>query len=177
MRLLPFGAFGWGRSNAHAEAANIVSVADFGAVPGAADATAGVQAAVAHLPKQGGATLLFPPGVYNFAAGNDVALRIDAVEKLTADGRGATLNLQGKTFPAIFSNCDGLFVRGLMIDWPRPPFSQGEIVSISPGGWAVDVRIDDEFPVDGSERVEAITTHERGSVRMTMHGIDVYRVG
>jgi hypothetical protein len=176
MRLLPFGAFSWGCRNAHAEAAKIVSVADFGAVPGAADAAAGVEAAVAHLPKQGGATLLFPPGAYNFAAGTDVALRIDGVEKLTVDGRGALLNLQGKTFPAIFSNCDGLFVRGLTIDWPRPPFSQGEIVSISPGGWAVDVKIDDEFPVDGSEKVEAISTHERGSVRMTRRGLDVYRM-
>ena len=176
MRLLPFSAFSWGRRNAHAEAAKIVSVVDFGAVPGAADATAGVQAAVAHLPKQGGATLLFPPGVYNFAAGTDVALRIDGVEKLTVDGRGAALNLQGKTFPAIFSNCGGLCIRGLTIDWSRPPFSQGEIVSISPGGGAVDVRIDDEFPVDGSEKVEAISTHERGSVRMTRRGLDVYQV-
>jgi hypothetical protein len=159
-----------------ASSAPVVSVADYGAVPGHDDAAAGINAAVAHLPKQGGATLLFPPGVYNFAAGTDVALKIDAVEKLTVDGRGATLNLQGRTFPAAFSNCDGLFVRGLTIDWPRPPFSQGEIVSISPGGWAVEVRIDDEFPVDGSEKVEAISTHERGSVRMTMRGVDVYRV-
>jgi hypothetical protein len=154
----------------------VVSVADYGAVPGADDATAGVNAAVAHLPKRGGVTLLFPPGVYNFAIGTDVAIKVEAMEELTVDGRGATLNLQGKTFPAAFSDCDGLFVRGLTIDWPRPPFSQGEIVSISPGGWAIDIRIDDEFPVDGSEKVEAITTHERGTLRMTMRGVDVYRV-
>jgi hypothetical protein len=153
-------------------------VADYGAVPGAADATAGVRAAIAHLPKRGGATLLFPPGIYNLAAdsADDVALRLDGIEKLTIDGLGATLNIRGRTTAAMIGNCDGFSVRGLTVDWPRPPFSQGEIMSTSPGGWTVDVKIDDEFPVDGSEAVEAITTHERGTLRMTVRGIDVYHV-
>ena len=102
MRLLPFGVFGRVLRTARAEATKVVSVVDYGAVPGAADSTAGIAAAIAQLPKRGGATLLFPPGVYNLGdtSTDDVALRIDGVENLTIDGRGATLNFRGKILPA-----------------------------------------------------------------------------
>ncbi|HWB52371.1 MAG TPA: right-handed parallel beta-helix repeat-containing protein [Stellaceae bacterium] len=179
LRLLPFAAFARRRAAAAPEAAaTIVSVADFGAIPGSPDATAGIRAAIAHLPRRGGATLLLPPGAYNVSgdAKDDAVLRCIGIEKLTVDGRGATLNVRGKTFPAVFDRCDGLFVRGLTVDWPRPPFSQGMVVAVGAGGTTVDIKIDDEFPVDGSEPVQAITTHERGSLRMPVHGLDADRV-
>jgi hypothetical protein len=103
-------------------------------------------------------------------------LKINGIEKLIIDGPGAVLNFEQKTRPAMIVSCDGLAVRGLTVDWPRPPFSQGEVVSTDQGGRAADIKIDDEFPVDGSEKVEAITTHERGTVRMTVRGIDAYDV-
>jgi hypothetical protein len=170
-----FGLFG---KRSRASTPPVVSVADYGALPGSDDATAGVRAAISQLPKRGGATLFFPPGAYNFVAdpADDAALRLNGVEKLTIDGRGATLNMHGRLYPAVFVNCDGLTVRGLSIDWPRPPFSQGEVVSVSAGGETVDIEIDREFPVDGTEKIEAITTHERDTGQMTKRGVDVYRV-
>jgi hypothetical protein len=178
MRLLPLGAFAKSFRPASATAAAVISVADYGAVPGADDVTAEVRAAICHLPKRGGATLLFAPGVYNLAAdaADDAAMRFVGIENLTVDGNGAALNFRGKTYPFVFSHCDGLSVRGLTVDWPRPPFSQGEVLSVGSGGLAVDVQVDKEFPVDGSEKVEAITTHDRGTLRMTIGGLDEYHV-
>jgi len=158
------GRQGWG--------ATTISVADYGAVPGVGDAGPGVLAAIAALPKTGGATLMFPKGVYQFSPRTEVAMRLVGIENLTVEGYGAALKFDGQTFPFMVSGCHGLSIRGLTIDWQRPPFSQGEVVGVAPDKMTIDVRIDPQFPVNGTEPVDAIATHERATGLMTIGGID-----
>ncbi len=153
-----------------------ISVADCGALPNGSDATPGVRQAIARLPKQGGAILKFPPGTYHFAKRDDFAFILDGVGGLTIHGSGAKLVFEGGTHPFLIKNCTSPSVRGLSVDWGRPPFSQGDIIAVAAGARSADVRIDPEFPVDGSETVQAISTYDRSTRLMTVKGLDAYNV-
>jgi hypothetical protein len=153
-----------------------ISVADYGALPNGSDATSGVRRAIARLPRQGGAVLTFPPGVYRFAEGSDFAFVLDGVQDLTIEGPAAKLVFNGKTRPFFIQNCASTLVHGLSIDWGRPPFSQGDVIAVAADARSADVRIDSEFPVDGSEIVQAIATYDRGARLMAIKGLDAYNV-
>jgi parallel beta helix pectate lyase-like protein len=153
-----------------------ISVADYGALPNGSDATPGVRQAIARLPKQGGAILTFPPGAYHFAASTDFAFTLDGIHDLTINGSGAKLVFAGKTHPFFIKDCASPLVRGLSIDWGRPPFSQGEVIAVAADARSADVRIDPEFPVDGSETVQAIATYDRNTRLMAVKGLDAYNV-
>jgi hypothetical protein len=75
----------------------------------------------------------------------------DGFEDITIDGFGARLIFAGKTKPFSFNNSRSPCVRGVTIDWDRPAFSQGDVVAVTAAGYVVSVRIDTDFPLDGSE--------------------------
>src|SRR6185312_7140080 len=75
-----------------------------------------------------------------------------------------------------FFGCQAPVLRGVTIDWQRPPFSQGEIVSVDTNGHLADIRIDPEFPVDGSEQIRAIATYDRRLGLLLRDGVDAYGV-
>ncbi len=153
-----------------------ISVADFGAFPDGSDSGPGVRQAIARLPKTGGATLYFPPGAYRFAQKDGVAMRIEGVDDFVLDGTGAHFLFQGKTQPIVLVNCRHPAVHGFSIDWPRPPFSQGEVIALDAPARTVDIRIDPEFPVDGSEPVQTLATYDREAGLMALGGVDAYGV-
>jgi hypothetical protein len=150
-----------------------LSVADFGARPDVDDAGPGVRAAITRLDKRAGSTLHFPPGTYRFAARDGVAMLFDDMDHVTVEGDGATLLFNGTVAPLLMRRCRAPLLKGLTFDWERPPFSQGEVTNIGPGGYAVTLRIDAEFPVDGTEQILQLGTYDRRTRAMTRHGIDV----
>ena len=153
-----------------------VNLADFGLVehgPGATDAEPAFRGALARLPAAGG-TLTVPPGRWSFARSEGIAVEVNGRANIAIEGPGATLVCRGTTRPFVFRNCTAPALRGLTVDWDRPPFSQGEVVSVSPDLRSVDVRVDAAFPVDGSEKVPALQTMEPGTRLTARHGIDAY---
>jgi hypothetical protein len=149
-----------------------VSVADFGVIPGVNDAGPGLRAAIARLGRRAGSTLYFPPGTYRFAARDGVAMLFDDMDRLTLEGDGATLLFNGVVAPVLMRHCRSPVLKGLTFDWERPPFSQGEVTEVGADGRSVTLRVDPEFPVDGSEKFQELGTYDRRTRAMTFHGID-----
>jgi hypothetical protein len=128
-----------------------VHVADYGAEPGVdEDQTAAIRDAFRAAAKQG-ATITFEEGTYHCnssgpvtrqAAGGTVPLdqtffTIEEFEDLTIEGNGATISLAGRVvdgtrhFAQTFkiSNCPGLTIRDVTIDWDRDiPHTGGTVV-------------------------------------------------
>ena len=150
----------------------IVSVADFGVLPGIHDAGPGVRSAIATFDKRPGSTLHFPPGTYRFGSRDGVAMLFDDMDHLTLEGKGATLLFNGAIAPVLMRGCRAPTVKGLEFDWERPPFSQGEIIAVGPDRKSLILRIDPQFPVDGSERIQQLGTYDRTTQAVTVGGID-----
>lgn len=156
-------------------AANVISVADFGAKPGDGinDADA-LRKAVAAARSQPGATLLLPPGVYDFR--DEAAVRIQddwmtgkltgnpertlfapyaphvkgldftGTRDLTIKAAGATLLCDGWMEPVSLIECAKVRLEGLTIDYKRKPFSEGIIREVR--GDSFDLEFDQRFPLN-----------------------------
>lgn len=149
-----------------------VSVADFGALPGMNDAGPAIQAAIAKLQRRPGATLYFPYGTYRFAARDGNAMVFNEFDHLTLQGDGATLLFNGVAAPLLMRRCRAPILTGLTFDWERPPFSQGEVIQVSRDRRSLIVRIDGNFPIDGSEKIQRLGTYDRNTRAMIARGID-----
>ena len=150
-----------------------LSVADFGAAPGTDNAAAGVQAAISRARSIPGSTVFFPNGTYRFPSASGNAIVGDCLEFVTLEGDQTKLFFAGTTAAMLFRNCKALTIRGLTIDWERPPFWQGEVIGVGVGNTALTVRIDREFPVDGSETITEIGAYDRDARAVKWHGLDV----
>ena len=153
-----------------------VIVSDYGALPGGSDATPGVRLAIEALPRQEGAILVFPPGIYRFHQAAGVVLRLEGIADVLIDGSGVLLIFEGAAVPFFFRNCPTLSIIGVTVDWGRPPFSQGDVIGVTPDLTQADIRIDPEFPIDGHEPIEALATYDRARRLMALRGIDAYNV-
>jgi hypothetical protein len=137
------------------------SVTDFGVdSTGEKDATAAVQKAIASLAKRN-ARLVFPPGRYTFAGSNSVLMDFRNYEGLEIFGNGAELSFSGATEPLRLTDCKDLEVHDIIVDWTRPPFSQGVVRAATDR--RVTVAVDPAYPVDGSERVHALLGFGKGT--------------
>jgi hypothetical protein len=150
----------------------VVSVADFGALPNGSDAGPGVQKAIQQLPSRGGSILQFPPGIYRFGQRGNYVMDVRGIEHFELRGRGATFLFEGTPGPIKIVNCPGALLQGFTIDWKRPPFSQGEVIEVEPTGTVALVLVDPEHPVDGSEHIKALATYDREKNIMAVNGID-----
>jgi hypothetical protein len=90
--------------------------------PDGANARAGVQAAIARLPRKGGAVLHFPPGFYRFGSERDPGIHVVDVDGLTINAPGCTFVFQDVAFPVGLERCRSARLHGFAIDWERPPF-------------------------------------------------------
>jgi len=161
-------------ARAQQSALPVISVADFGALPNGSDAGPGVKAAIARLPKRGGAVLHFPKGTYQFAQTSGAALLLAGFEGVTVDGSGSEFVFQGLTVPFLVRDSRTTTLRGFSIDWGRPPYSQGEIIGVDPGRRTIDVAVDSRFPVDGSEKIAAISVFEPNTGLAKRGGADIF---
>jgi hypothetical protein len=121
--------------------------------------------------------LFFPPGRYRFRQHGGYAIALRDFERLTVDASGATFLFEGSTSPILLTRCTAPALKGFTIDFDRPPFSQGDVLSVAPDARTFDVRIDPGFPVDGSEPILTIGTYDRGAVLNARNGIDAYGIG
>jgi hypothetical protein len=128
--------------------------------------------AIASLRNRPGSTLRIPHGTYRFAAHDGVAMVFDDMDDVTVDGTGATLLFNGTVAPLLMRRCRAPVLRGFAIDWERPPFSQGQVIQVGSDGSSVTLRIDPEFPVEGTEKVIQLGTYDHSTRAMKWHGID-----
>ncbi|GKX29285.1 hypothetical protein SH1V18_17650 [Vallitalea longa] len=95
-------------------------------------------------------------GKYGFPY--NIGVLFENVDNLVIDGRGSTLMMHGLISPFTFKKCKNVVFKNIIIDWDRPPFSVGEIKSIS--GDEITVNIFDDFPVKGKEPVWALMDYD-----------------
>ena len=164
----------WAWADPSPGAARRASVTDFGADPtGQKDATEAVQKAIASLAKRN-ARLVFPPGKYTFAASDAVIMGFRDYEGLEIFGNGAELSFAGAVQPLRVTDCKDLEIHDIIVDWTRPPFSQGTVSAV--GDRSVTVAVDPGFPVDGSERVQALLGFTAKGKTILPTGVNVYAV-
>ena len=81
----------------------------------------------------------------------NVAMTLRDLKNVTIDGQGAVLSFSGLIQPFSFENCRYLHIRNLRIDWTRPPFSTGSVLSSDENGLLI--KVDPEYPIQGGEPV------------------------
>ena len=169
------GRSAWSLADAPAGTARRASVVDFGADPtGQNDATSAVQKAIASLAKRN-ARLVFPAGKYIFAASNSILMSFRGYEGLEIFGNGAELSFAGATRPLQLTDCKDLEIHDIIVDWSRPPFSQGVVRAA--GDHSVTVAIDSNYPVDGSEPIQALLGFNSKAKMPVTSGVNIYDVG
>jgi hypothetical protein len=151
-----------------------ISAADFGAVPDGADAGPGLARACAAVARNGGGRLVIAPGVYRILSKQGAALFFNRLANIEIVANGAELVFAGLARPLVFRNCSNVRVTGLTISWARPPFSQGDIKSLSADGKTVEIALDAATPMDGWTKVEAIGSYDRSSGLIQRRGVDAY---
>lgn len=87
----------------------------------------------------------------------------EQVENLVIDGQGSTWMMHGLLAPLSFWNCRRVRLKNISIDWERPLFSVGTVLSQE--GEDVVVKIDDDFPVSGGEPIWALMDYDRAARR------------
>ncbi|GEM_PF-5257214 len=157
---------------------NIVNVSDYGAKgDGKTDDTDAIRKAVVSLAKSGnGSTLLFPKGKYilNILSYKEVdaAIAIDGIDNVTIDGQGSEFIPSCQKMNVIsVKNSKGVTIRNLSICWDRPYFSQGKVVSSTAN--SMDVLVDANYPIDGTEKIEALMDYDPVS-RMPIARFDLF---
>lgn len=155
-----------------------LDVRQFGAVADdGKDDTAAFVAAFKALQAGPERRLVIPRGRYHLRAdGNPerrgVLLGLHGVAGAVIDGTGAELMMSGTGGVFTFAQCRDLTVRGLSIDWERPPFSEGTVVAARAREFDVAVR--PEYPAKGGEAVGAFMSYDP-KTRLPAGGeLDVY---
>lgn len=155
--------------------ADEVLVTSFGAKPDdGQDDTKGIKAAIAHCRDAQIHRLVLPKGRYDFDEAelppDKRALSFEGFQGITVDGNGSTLVFRGRANPFYFQKCSGVLLKNLTIDWERPFFSQGRVLEAH--DLTFDVEVDKEFPVDGTEKFEALMDYDPES-RLPIGNLDV----
>ena len=79
-----------------------------------------------------------PPTDYSFWRDNpNAVIEISGKNDVVIDGGGARFVFSGLIQPVFLSGCDGVTVKNLTIDWERPLFSTGTIISAGSEGITV----------------------------------------
>src|SRR6266849_3961343 len=132
-----------------------VDVTHFGAVPNdGKDDTEAFLAAFRAAQATGDKLIEIPKGRYNLRADGNPEHRytlfsLTNVDGLSVRGKGAELMMHGNGAVFAFKECKNITVKGLTLDWERPPFSQGTVSAATTRYF--DVQIEAGFPVQGGE--------------------------
>jgi hypothetical protein len=138
------------------------------------EAASKLREAIGRLPRKGGASLRIPAGLYRFQDTGQAALEFEDIEDLSIDATGAVFLFNERIAPISAVNCRNFRLNGGTIDWERPPFSQGDVISAAADQRTLEIRVDAGFPVTGAERIETLATYDRASGLMSLGGIDSY---
>ncbi len=151
---------------APAQGSNVVSVADFGALPDdGKDDTEAVRAAILKCKTLKEPTLLFPKGRYEFTkavVGKEYRiLSLEGFERLTVDGCGSELIFNGMVTPFHVEKSSGVTLKRFSIDWERPPFSQGKATLVE--GNVIEIEVDPAYPVGPEDKIYAMMDYDAAS--------------
>jgi hypothetical protein len=179
-----------------------LSVADFGATPndGENDAPA-LRAALEACRRRGPTTLVLPPGRYDLRDEDAVRLMDEVmsgahginpeaaifrpyfpyvrgldftgIEDLTVEAAGAQLICDGWMEPLSLESCRNVTIRGLTIDYRRPPHSIGTISKVTDTHF--DVEFPNRYPVQAGMPMPRVMLWDRDTDRML--GPSVYPKG
>jgi hypothetical protein len=150
-----------------------INVADFGARPdGSADAINAVKAAIKAC-QTSGATLYFPHGRYLFSQKSGYVFNLNGHSGLEIDGDGSKFIFSGTVSPFALNGSRSPNLHDFSIDWDRPPFSQGTVISIARDSMTIDVKIDSEFPVTDSETIFRMRPFDRKNRVAELHVNDI----
>lgn len=109
-----------------------------------------LQATIDAAIRSGQKSVTIPPGTYRIqppAAG--AHLRFANLSGFTIDAAGVDLVFTDQTREGIeFRNCRNVTVRGLRVRYEVPPFTQGVVATVAPGGDWYDVHVDPYYPVN-----------------------------
>lgn len=158
---------------ATANANQPINARDFGAVPGdGKNDLAALRQAVNAAVKLGNCRLMIPPGRYDLAENDAIKLQDEvmsgklgnpqdrifnrdfkyvtgldftAARNVTVEATGVEFLIDGWMEPVSLQQCQGVTINGLMIDYRRPPNSEGRITTVGSG--TVDVKFADWCPV------------------------------
>ncbi|KAA3608129.1 MAG: hypothetical protein DWQ01_13730 [Planctomycetota bacterium] len=139
-------------------------VTDFGVVPDSgADATAGVHRALQAARQGKNATLVFPPGVYDFFPSQEarhrwflsnhdpdspkaVSIPLCGFQGFRLEGEGAVWRFHGRLLPLAISDSQEVEVAGIRIDFPRPHHSQATVLRAD--GQRLELALSSEYPYE-----------------------------
>jgi hypothetical protein len=179
-----------------------LSVVDFGATPNDGENDApGLRAALEACRRRGPTTLVLPPGRYDLRDEEAVRLMDEVmsgahginpetaifrpyfpyvrgldftgIEDLTVEAAGAQLICDGWMEPLSLESCRKVAIRGLTIDYLRPPHSIGTISNVT--GTHFDVAFADRYPVQAGMPMPRVMLWDRDADRML--GPSVYPSG
>lgn len=130
--------------------ARVMTGEEFGLAPGPGDASASLRRALAALREAPGSVLKLKKGDYHFHA--DGALRrhfhisnhdqplwhpvgvpLVDLRDVTLDGAGSTFVFHGMMQPVLIQDSEKVTLRGVGVDFARPPHSQGVLTKVEPG--------------------------------------------
>jgi len=134
----------------------LVSVVDFGAVPGSrSGCTFAVQKAIGSLTESGG-TVVFPKGTYHFyrsegaernlyLSNSDVsnprriAVLIENRKNITIEGNGSTFLFHDRIIPFAILGSQAISLKNVTVDWERPLMSQGRVIESGQSGFTLQI--------------------------------------
>jgi hypothetical protein len=158
--------------------ASALDVTSFGATPNdGQDDTAAFLAAFKEAQAKGDKRIVIPKGRYELRANGNpenrkVLFPLTGMDGLVIEGQGAELMMTGTAAVFSFEHCRNITVFGLTADWARPPFSEGTVIAASTNYF--DVKIRDEYPVQGGEPVGAFMSYHADTRLPYGRGLDVY---
>lgn len=175
--------------------AKVWNSSDYGLAPNTGiDITAQLRAFVQDGLAQGATHFRFAPGTYacqdskaitdleaymrgegswdlgERTAEKNILLQLQGVPAITLDFQGATLLFHGLIQPFSFDQCGEVHISNVIIDWDRPLFSQGKIVSAAAD--YLDIQMQSEFPVHAGVPMAAMIDYMPGSAYPLKGSID-----
>lgn len=113
--------------------------------------TVKIQQMVSDAVQQGVTRLKIPEGIYHLRAPSHAPkhLTFKELHNLEIDASGSVFIFETEYKSGIaFQDCSDIMFRNVTLINKTTPFSQGEIISISPDGDTIDVQVHDHYPTE-----------------------------
>ena len=135
-----------------------------------------LQGLINHELKAGKKQIIIPPGRYRVTPRKREHLRLVDLEDIEIVADGVEMICTETTRAVTIANCRNLTLRGLVIDYDPLPFTQGEIVNISPDGLIHDIELFAGYPQTGEisgQKYEIFRSDTRTLRFGSYHGCEV----
>jgi polygalacturonase len=160
-----------------------IIVSDFGAIPDdGKDDTPAILEALKACREHQKPVLVFGMGRYDIypAEKNErgtykPSIRVEEIDQLTIDGRGAEFIGHELSTMFHFTGCRNITLTNLSTDWDPLPYTQGQVVKVDTD--FVDIEVVAPFTAQAGRRTEAILGYDMENKRMARRLTDHYQKG